>query len=273
VPYTKLIQSGTLVEEWEFQREPSPDRLLKKKKPIRRLYPRERRPDAIIAARKRFQRLVRANLSERKPPALLTLTTRDIVGISEGYALYTRFCKDLRREYGLLTLRWVAVPEFQKRGAVHFHILMWGLPDDWPCILSKNLYTDKAGKKKRRHVCPKARSCERRTRRLANLWGTGYADLVLTDGNARISSYLAKYMSKALHDKRLIGKRGYSASRNIVRPVSLNTPFQISIAKEDWGIGGDTPVALYREYDTVWLGRCVYKQFIVDIAHEDSHHG
>lgn len=79
---------------------------------------------------------------------------------------------------------------------------------------------------------------ERSTRYFASLWTHGFTDVIATDGSSKLATYLAKYMSKALADFRLIGKRGYSASHNILRPVFLNTPFQIAFAREDWGIGG-----------------------------------
>lgn len=267
--YTKVVQSGDLVEQWTYEREPAALSGGKRKPRVKRVFARERRADNVQRVRKSFTRLVRANLSGDSSPALLTLTTEANTGISEGYRLYTRFADRLRRQYGSL-IRFIAVPEFQRRGAVHFHVLVWGLPDHAPCRLSRSWYIDKTGKKHRTHVCPKERECERRTRRIADLWGNGFVDLVETDGNAKLAAYLAKYMSKAMHDKRLLGKRAYSASRNVLRPVSLNTSFQILLAKEGWGITGDSTIAKQKEYDTMFLGRCVYTSYLIE--HESKEH-
>lgn len=270
--YIKLIQSGSLIEEWIFERPPSPKRLERAKPRVRRVFPRERRADSIVRCRNSFRRLVRANLSRKGAPALLTLNTRAIFDVSEGYKAFTYFGQLLRRQFGN-DLSWIAVPEFQKRGAVHFHVLIWGLPMNLACSFSKSMYTDKKGKKHRKHACPIPKLCERRTRRIASVWSHGFADIMETDGSPRLSSYLAKYMSKAMHDKRLIGKRAYSATRNVMRPVSFNTALQVSSVKEHFGIDEKYPIAQFKEYATMWLGRCAYRQFIVEIAHETSNNG
>jgi len=262
VAYTKVIQSGSLAEQWTYERAPSPKRLLNRKPRIRRVFRTERRADSITKCRNSFRRLVRANLSVNSAPALLTLNTGAILGIEEGYKAFTRLGQSLRYHFGK-EVTWIAVPEFQKRGAVHFHVLIWGLPEEMPCVFSKQFYYDKTGKKHRKHVCPKERDCERHNRRIAPLWAIGYADIMQTDGGPKLSSYLAKYMSKAMHDKRLLGKKGYSASRNVMRPVSLNTSLQISYFKEDWGLDVNTPIALQKEYATMFLGRCVYKSYLL----------
>jgi len=236
--YIKAIKSGNLIEHWTFEREPSPQRLKKRAPRAPRVASTERRPDAIAACKKAFRRLVRANLDPKSPPALLTLTMRDIVSVSEAYKAFTLFGKRLRTMYGS-DISYIAVPEFQKRGAVHFHILMFGLKDE-------------------------DISNERKTRRIAELWGYGFVDILSTDGSPKLASYLAKYMSKAMHDHRLVGKRAYSASRNVLRPVLANTPLMLAFCLNSWGVGVDNSVAMQKEYDTLFLGRCIYKQFIVE---------
>jgi len=238
VAYTKIIQAGNSIEQWTYEREPNPDRLNRKKPRTKAIFRLERRADNIVRCRNSFRRLVQANLSEANPPALLTLTMAEIVEIGDAYRAYTLFCKRLRGVYGS-GISWIAVPEFQKRGAVHFHILIFGLPYE-------------------------AIRNERRTRDLANIWGLGFCDIKKTDGSGKLASYLAKYMSKAMHDIRLMGKRGYSASRNVLRPVSLNSPFQIRVFRDVWGLAGDNGLVREREYGTLFLGRCVYKQFTVE---------
>jgi hypothetical protein len=164
---------------------------------------------------------------------------RDVVSVAEAYKAFTAFGVKLRRQLER-DISYIAVPEFQKRGAVHFHVLVFGLGNE-------------------------AITAERRTRFFANLWGHGFLDLLGTDGSPKLASYLAKYMSKAMHDRRLVGKRAYSASRNVLRPVLANTALQLSVCFADWGLNTvDNPIAMQKEYDTLFLGRCVYKQFIVE---------
>jgi len=237
--YLKVIQSGTMIETYLYERQPNPSRLIGRQPRRKRIIPQERRPDAINRSRNAFRRLVRANLSPTKPPALITLTIHDAeIDIGDAYKAYTRFAFYFRRKYGQ-TVSLIAVPEFQKRGAVHFHILVF----NWPYEAYKN---------------------ERRTREVASLWPYGFVDVKRTDGNERLSSYLAKYMSKAMSDYRLIGKRAYSASRNVVRPVSLNTLLQTSYVVKEWGLGVDNFPIQERDYATMWLGRCIYRQYLLE---------
>lgn len=244
--YTKIIRSGTLLERWEYQIAPDFERLSEPKEKKKRSRAIERRDDNIKACRQAFFRLVRANLFEERPPILLTLTYRENkTDIAEAYEDFTRFGKRMRTAYGS-GIAWVAVPEFQKRGAVHFHVLVFNIDNG---IVE----------------------AERRTRAIANIWGNGFVDAIKTDGNAKLSTYLAKYMQKAMHDPRLLGKRAYSASRNVLRPVHLNTPFQISHAYQEWDLVEGEGLVKAREYDTLFLGRCLYKQFVLmSNLHESS---
>jgi len=245
MPYLKVIQSGTLIETYEYERPPSPARLVGRQPRRKRIIPQERRPDAIIRCRNAFRRLVRANLTPESPPALLTLTLRDKeIDISDAYKLYTVFVQRFRRKYGK-EVAMIGVPEFQKRGAVHFHILVFNLPYE----TYKN---------------------ERSTRAIASLWGGGFVDIKRTDGSEKLASYLAKYMSKAMSDYRLIRKRAYSATRNVLRSVSFNTPFQTKLALELLELSPDSSPLQEREYATMWLGRCVYKQY--QMKYEGSNH-
>lgn len=237
IAYRKVVQSGTMVEEYTYASAPTKPKLDERQ-------PRRKRPKGlrltrnVKQARKAFYRLVRANLDPQRPPVLLTLTMREITSLEQAWKSYTVFFNRLRKLQP--AIKTVGVPEFQKRGAVHFHVLVWNL----------DVETVKT---------------ERRSRRIARLWGHGFVDIAKTDGNPKLSTYLGKYMSKAMHDERLFGKRAYSASRNVLRPVSLSTPLQIETAYNVWGLGVDSVPLRTREYGTFFLGRCVYKEFLVEI--------
>ena len=221
----------------------------------------KRREFSITRCRKSFFRLVRANMS-KSPPALLTLTMLEIVDIAEAYQCLHKFGQRLRRTFGK-SLSWIAVPEFQKRGAVHFHILIWEVPAELPCILGKT-YRDSTGKKHRQHLCPEDRQCERRTRVIASIWKYGFVDLEKTDGSPKLATYLAKYMTKTISDSRLLKKKAYNATRNILRPEIYNNPFQVSIVLEMWDITKDTKPEYERKYDTKWLGQCRYTTYLLE---------
>lgn len=235
--YVKLIRSGTDVETWSYEKAPNPQRLEVARKRGRRISSNVRRSDNIAKCRDSFRRLVRSNLKLDNPPGLCTLTFRDVVDISAGYRAYTEFVHKIRRIFGE-QVSLIAVPEFQKRGSVHFHVLMFDFPYE-------------------------RIATERSTRYFARLWGHGFVDVVQTDGSPKLSTYLAKYMSKAMHDSRLSGKRAYSATRNVLRPVSLNRPHEIVWAYREWELSTPSSLVRSREYDTLFLGRCVYKQHLI----------
>lgn len=245
--YIKVIQSGDLIEKYEYEKSP-PTPVSRKAKSGRIAkwsdqlteerradWVHKRRASSINRCRQSFRRLVRANLYDGIP-VLLTLTMLDIVDLRSAYRCYHEFGQRLRRFIGP-GASWIAVPEFQKRDAVHFHVLMWGLPESYVAD-------------------------EPRTRRIQNIWRYGYVDLVPTDGSPKLSTYLAKYMSKAMQDPRLLGEKAYSASRNILRPVSLNAQATIDYACEAWGI--DTALPDHeKEYDTAWMGKCRYSTYTI----------
>lgn len=245
--YTKIIQSGTRIEVYNYEKEPLP--IPKKRKKSKYSYGR-RYTRNVHRARTSFFRLVRSNVSPERRPALLTLTMREIVPIGEGWLAFTRFAKGLRKVQPQIA--YIAVPEFQKRGAVHFHCLIWGLSDDE--IIG-----------------------ERNTRRIAKQWGWGFVDVRPTDGSPKLATYIAKYMFKALWDKRLGGKKSYSATRNLVRSVSIKSKTAVAyiereisgdrITEEGQVLEGvDNPLLpeVERQYMTKWLGKCDYKVYNFD---------
>jgi len=267
--YTKIVRSGTLIEVYTYEKDPIPHNIRKSKK---RLHSnRRRRSTNANAARARFFRLVRSNLSDSQVPAFLTLTMSEITTLAEGWRAFTLFSQRLRNKYH--SARLIAVPEFQKRGAVHFHCLVWGEVGE-ACVYSNQFYYDKTGKKKRKHICPEDYFCEFRSYRIAKLWGQGFVNYFATDGSPKLATYLAKYMQKSMRDDRLAGSKSYSASRGVMRSVSLKSPTsRYYIEKEIAGAritaegevieGVDNPLLpeVEKSYMTKWLGRCDYKQY------------
>lgn len=202
--------------------------------------PNPKREDNARRSAVVFRRLVSANLGERSKPLLISLTySENITDIGQGHKDFNTFARNVRAKFGK-EVRYIAVPEFQKRGAIHFHALFWGLPSE------------------------ELARTERHTRLVAGYWGQGFIDLVMTDGNHKISGYLSKYMAKAIMDSRMAGRKGYFCSQNIVRPV-----IEKNILVEPLFFGGlkDIPdlstakVLKDKEYDTQWLGKGRYRLF------------
>jgi len=157
-----------------------------------------------------------------------------------------------RRRYGK-AVRYIAVPEFQERGAVHFHCLFWGVPekaieDEAP----KNVDVEGVV------------SVKRGSRAIQHLWSYGYVDCLPTDGSPKLAFYVAKYMHKAVLDERIRGQKSYSCSRNVMRPMSVATKSGSSFALDAWGVKLSTAEPLHEKFfDTYWLGRGRYRSYLI----------
>lgn len=247
--YNKIIISGDSVELYQYEKNislyRSVGKRVKDRSTISLLSPdrkdafsdRElgKRRDNAKRARMAFSRLVRSNLGGLDRPLLFTLTYQENeTDLGRAYKDFTSFIQALRFRFGK-SFKYIAVPEFQKRGAVHFHALFWGLSEE--LVFS-----------------------ERKTRFFAGLWARGFLYIKETDGNEKLSFYLAKYMSKSYVDPRLKGFKAYVASRNCSRPSIIAGISPVWPILDDLGLSPDT-LLQSKEYMTQWLGRGRYKLF------------
>lgn len=270
--YTKLIHTGDILELYQYEKTPSITVNRNKRKRItpeggRPVIAPERRRDNIRRSRKRFIRLVRSNCDPATPPTLLTLTMFSIVDIKTASACLSRYTATLQRVVGP-GFKYIGVPEFQKRGAVHYHLLVWGLPDE--LVFNESPYATWTRKTFRQYpavrrffawcITKSFRPDQARGfRLLQNLWACGFVDIMPTDGNGALAGYLAKYMQKAMHDGRLAGKRGFYASRNVLRPVLYKTATPLHLSKLIFG--KSTELLTENSFSTEWLGECKYSRY------------
>jgi len=260
--HIKIIESGDTLEIYRYERELPKRRHTYKKRdprPVRRY--RSRRLDNVGRLKKGFARLVRVNLARDSDVTLLTLTMARRVRLSTAYGYFTGFAHCLRKKLGK-DFQYIAVPEFQKKGRVHFHCIVWGLSDE--LILNEGS-TGKGIKGKRRFaewLDKKGYGIERlgNTRFLQRIWGYGFCDLTPTDGSSKLASYLSKYMSKAVFDKRILSQKAYVSSRGIVRPMQTSLHEVGGYAKELWGVD-ESNLTYSRDFDSMWLGRCNYQVY------------
>jgi len=85
------------------------------------------------------------------------------------------------------SLKYAVVIEFQKRGAIHFHVLFFNLP-----------FIDHD--------------------KLSKLWRNGFIKINKIENVKNIGSYVTKYMSKDFDDSRLCGQKSYFTSRGLKKP-------------------------------------------------------
>lgn len=147
------------------------------------------------------QRIAKANRDSWE--SFITLTFKenitDIVYANKIFNAWVSNVRKLKKDF-----KYIAVPEFQKRGAVHYHIL-------------SNL-----GKEDTNIIIPQKERTEK-TKDLTTLfdvkyWSRGFArvDFIKSDYK-KIYSYICKYMTKDI-DNKLFGKHRYLSSQNINKP-------------------------------------------------------
>ena len=128
-------------------------------------------------------------------PVFLTLTQKEnMTEIKHSNTLHTRFIKNLNYyifHTKKVQIRYLSVLEFQKRGAIHYHIIFFNLP-----------YTPK--------------------KYIREIWGQGFVHIRKIDENKNVAKYLVKYLGKANHDIRLQNKKRYSCSRGLLKPIAVN---------------------------------------------------
>lgn len=158
---------------------------------------------SIIRSKLECQRIAKANINEWE--TFITLTFADnVTSIDLANKRFRYFIDKVRRIKK--DLMYLAIPEFQKRGAVHYHILTNISIND-----NKLIYTQE-GNKRYKHV---------------KYWDDGFTSVEPLKGDVKkIIGYISKYMTKDI-DNRLFNRRRYFYSQN------LNTPKVSYINREN----------------------------------------
>lgn len=148
------------------------------------------------------QRIAKTNRDSWE--SFITLTfAENITDISKANKMFNSWVSNIRKLKP--NFKYLAVPEFQKRGAVHYHILSnLGLSD-------KDIILEQQIKK------GKAVNCD--TLYDVKFWKKGYVRVDFIKGDyKKIYSYICKYMTKDI-DNKLFGKKRYFFSQNLKKPT------------------------------------------------------
>lgn len=150
----------------------------------------------ILRSKFQMQRLVKSN--EKIFKTFITLTFKEnLTNIQEANKKFNWWISNIRKKKK--DFAYIAVPEFQKRGAVHYHLLTnLDIKQNHDIIISQEF------KKNQYDVI---------------YWPHGFTSVFdLKDMN--VVGYLTKYMTKDI-DNRLWGHRRYLCSMNLKRPSTL----------------------------------------------------
>jgi len=262
--YIKVVKSGNLVEKYAYAKNLGNHQRAGSTKRDTGGYRKNftRRADNIRRTVQNFRRLVRSNCAGAESPALVTFTMLQIIPLKTSWSIFTRFFDSFKSVAGR-QVRYIAVPEFQERGAVHFHVLVWGLEDHW-ILHEGSIGTKRTRKRFAAWLESKGYGVSemRNDRRIQSYWRRGYVDCVPTDGSPALAYYLSKYLSQTMRDPRIGGERAYSYSRNALRSVFTASSSFRDEELAQMGAAGEPDFR--REFDTEWLGRGSYETFELD---------
>ena len=146
------------------------------------------REKVLSRARKDLRRLINSNIE--KYSKFLTLTFKEnVLDLDYANNEFKKFIKRLNYHYKI-KVRYSVVIEFQERGAIHYHCLLYNL-------------TQKINVKE-----------------LSGIWNNGFIKINAIDNVDNVGAYVCKYMTK-VDDERLKGRKMYFNSRNLNKPQEI----------------------------------------------------
>lgn len=158
------------------------------------------------------QRLVKAN--EQKFKTFITLTFADnvtsIADANKKFAVWRTKIKSIYKDF-----LYLCVPEFQKRGAVHYHLLT-------NIDINKTYEYIRRDKKTSVQLIHNQKSPDgiiHENQYDVKYWSYGFTS-VFPMKNINVVGYITKYMTKDI-DNRLWGKRRYLYSSNLKVPTTI----------------------------------------------------
>ena len=180
---------------------------------------------SLTRTRRNIRRLINANLVMNK---FLTLTfAENVCDIDVANYEFKKFIERLKYQYPTLDLKYLTVIEFQKRGAVHYHMVL-------------NTPKIKASK-------------------IAELWGNGFIKINEIKKCDNLGAYVSKYLSKE-STERLYNRKKFFCSHNLERPLEVVDKLLIDNLLEMYKIKDMKP-----RFETIiendFIGKVAYYQF------------
>lgn len=149
----------------------------------------------IIRSKLQCQRLAKANAEEWETFITLTFAENE-QNIESANRKFRYFVDKIRRVKK--DFKYLCIPEFQKRGAIHYHLLTNISTNDDKLIYSQS------DNPKYKHI---------------KYWNLGFDNIEVIKGDIKkIVGYISKYMTKEI-DNRLFGHRRYFYSNNLDKPL------------------------------------------------------
>lgn len=217
ISFYKIVISGQIVETFQYAH-PIGYHLetSRKQTPYRKrraLNEQQISASSLSRTRNSLIRLINANSRMWKneniiiQPQFITYTFADnIQQLSEANPLFTNYIKRLNyHSFGSKQslARYVVVPEFQKRGTVHYHAVFFNL---------QNINQRQ----------------EFQSGDFASVWEHGFIKVKTINHIPNVGRYMTKYMTKDATDRRLVGRKKYFSTRHLIKPVIINHDYLAS---------------------------------------------
>lgn len=196
------------------------------------------RGDVIQKAKKEVRRLVNANVNRwtdneenRIMSKFLTLTfaenVTDIKWANREFAKFVQRLNYYLDPAGNYKIKYLTVVEFQKRGAVHYHTMIFNMP----YVPVKELH---------------------------GLWMHGFVKVNKIDDVSNVGAYVCKYMTKCQNDERLAGQKMYFKSTGLLQPEIVTNPQIVQLYKEQFDEDKKT---FETEFEAPFIGKIQYAQY------------
>lgn len=149
----------------------------------------------IIRSKLQCQRLAKANAKDWETFITLTFAENEqnIESANRKFRYFVDKVRRVKKDF-----KYLCIPEFQKRGAIHYHLLTNVSTSDDKLIYSQS------DNPKYKHI---------------KYWNLGFDSIEVIKGDIKkIVGYISKYMTKEI-DNRLFGHRRYFYSNNLDKPL------------------------------------------------------
>ena len=228
--YKKAIASGHVIEIYQYEKPVYSDYELNK---IRQHEGRRQeasednkqknREKCSNRAARTVRRLVNSNIAINSK--FLTLTFADhVTDLKKANYEFKKFKQ--RFEYYLgVRIKYLCVPEFTKKGRIHYHVVLFNLP------FVKN-------------------------KTLQSIWSNGFIKINKIDNCDNVGAYVSKYMTK--DNEQMIEEKSYFTSRNLEKPLEIVNEKEIEILADSLS---PTDVVYLNSFVNDYLGLVNYTQY------------
>lgn len=188
--------------------------------------------DVCYRARKTLRRLVNSNIGcygRDFTAKFVTLTFREhVTDLKTANYEFTKFMKRLNYEIfntKKSNLRYIVVPEFTKKGRIHYHVIFFNIP-----YIKADL--------------------------VAEIWGHGFIKINAIDQVDNVGAYVSKYITK--DNDKIQGMKSYFASRGLLKPIEIENE------KEVQNLADSVPfekLVYENSFSNEYTGIITYKQY------------